>query len=112
MDKFLAAAGFLAVAGTLFLTVFEQENRFIETPVKELNSGLLNQNVLLTGLVFNPQTKAGVFSFKLCQENDCVPVVFFSLRRVSLVDSGDWVTVLGKVSEYNGELQVIGDSLE
>lgn len=116
MNKaFFAAAVFFAATGTIFL-VFQQQRLVLNKQISELTQDDLGQRVLVAGFITASSLKSGNRFLKICEGAACVQVSVFAstLKRFSFVslEKGKWLKVIGKVSEFDGDLQVTAEELD
>ncbi|MEM4254730.1 MAG: hypothetical protein QXR53_00175 [Candidatus Norongarragalinales archaeon] len=100
---------FLSFAGIAVLFALSQSASAREAEVSQLSSEDFGRTVLLKGKAVSVSSNGETVFFRLCA-SACVKVVVFRSR--SAVSEGAFVSVEGRVSEFEGRIEIIADSVE
>ena len=98
-----------ATAGLLFLSLSVEP---AQTPIGEINSGMIGQRIAITGIVKGAFTQKNTLFFSLQDGNEVKAVLFSpSNEEKALAKKGKRLKAIGKVSEYNGEMELVAERI-
>lgn len=108
--KLALTTSIIGVLGLFFLT---ETVSVEETAISKLDGINQDERVQLTGVVAKVITK-GNTTFLTVEKQERVTVVLFSngARLYSALRGGDNVSVIGKVTKYNGKREIIADKVQ
>lgn len=97
----------VGVLGIVVLFVLSQQISVDESIISRLDE-LVDESVVLTGSVIGINQLDSV-TFIMLQKDEIVTVVLFG--KTPMLDVGDLVQVRGIVTEYKGDVEIIGDEV-
>ena len=101
----IALAG--GVVGIVVLFVLSQQISVDEAMISRLDE-MVDESVVVTGSVIGINSLDSV-TFVMLQKDEIVTVVVFG--KTPMLEIGDLVQVRGKVTEQDGEAEIIGDEI-
>ncbi|MFH1056866.1 MAG: OB-fold nucleic acid binding domain-containing protein [Candidatus Micrarchaeota archaeon] len=109
-DKTLLVTSlFFALTGIIVLFLLSKNLQPIEVSLDSLSGEDVGKFVLVKGTVRSFYSGEKLNSFDLCY-GSCVKIVDF--ERKQRVSNGFFVSIEGRVSEFEGSLEVVADSVE
>ncbi|MGC8850814.1 MAG: OB-fold nucleic acid binding domain-containing protein [Candidatus Micrarchaeia archaeon] len=109
----------LAGVAALFFLSWSLEPR--KAAINELGLEDVGKKVLVSGFVASARKSGGNYFLKVCDSSACIQVPVFSSVAARMkergfdagsVGKGDFIEVVGAVSEYGGELEVVAAELD
>ncbi len=97
----------VAVVGILSLFFLAETLEAKEVGISEITPEYVGQTVSVFGTVSTIAVRDGMTFMTLEDSEELFPVVFF--QELSDLYSEDEILVSGKVQEYNGRLQIVGE---
>ena len=108
--KIALACSLVGVTTLFFVSEFiEVDDKYIE----EIRIDYLDKDVKIMGTVKKVVDNGNVVMMNIVQPQELKVVVFKDENKDENIDlkAGNYIEVLGKVEEYNGELEIIGDRI-
>ncbi len=103
--KISVVSSIIGLALLFFLSMF---TKLENTEIKELSIADIDRTIKIQGLVSRVNPGEKITFLEIVQHNK-MPVLVFSTNLT--LNSGDEVEVVGKVTEYNGKVELIADNI-
>ncbi|MAG78686.1 hypothetical protein CL616_04965 [archaeon] len=97
---------FLGIFSLFFLCEFMEMDL---TKISEIDELLLDKKVKVEGEVSNVKETSSMLLFDIKDESGKIKVVVFSDKKIDL---DEFVSVEGKVMEYEGEMEISAEKIE
>jgi len=108
-DKILLnIALFTAIIGIIALILLSYYDKIPEKNFNEITSGDVSSYVKVNGIVQQVYMHNNSMSIKLAQQCTMYVSIFDTNQNISVNDS---VTIQGTVQEYNGQMEILADSI-
>lgn len=108
-NKLFVASLFFALTGIAILFFVSKDLSPTEISITKLSENDFGKLVLVKGTVKSVYSGGKFVSFSVCTSTCIKCVVFESKSRVS---KGDFVSVEGAVANFEGEMEIVVDSIE
>ena len=105
--KLLRICLLVAVVGIVSLFFLSENLEAKEIEISLITPDYVGQTISISGTVSKVSLGDGMTFITLEDDGELFPVVFF--QEIDDVSSGDKITVSGKVQEYKGRLQIVGE---
>ena len=96
-----------ALAGVVILYFISDNVSIDEKAINKIDNGNIEESVKITGRVERISNLENVAFLEISQPSSITVIVFGNLNA----SAGDNVEVIGKIDEYNGKLEVIGQRI-
>ena len=97
-----------SILGILVLLVISNNLEVDEKTISELDESDIGSSVRLDGIVTNFQNRGAVILIDIAQLEE-MQVVIFNANLT--LNKGDYIEVIGKIDEYEGNQQLIADKI-
>ncbi len=97
----------VAALGIISLFFLAKNLEAKEMSLSSITPEYIGQTVSVSGTVSKSSVKNGMTFMTLEEEGEMFPVVFF--QEIDDIFSGEELVVSGKVQEYKGRLQIVGE---
>ncbi len=99
-----------AIAGTFLLLLISQTTEPKLTKISDINKGMLDNFVKISGTIQDFDDKESIKIASLQDETGIIDIVIFE-ENILALSKGMKVEIIGKVSEYNGKMQVNAEEI-
>lgn len=110
-DKLLKACFIVSLLGILLLLFLSET---IQPPAAEISSiskNMLEKSVSVQGKVISERNFDNFKILELCENSVCIPVTLSSKENLTYSFASKEIIVIGKVAEYENELQINADKI-
>lgn len=104
----LRIAIIVSLIGLCLIYAVAESIEISDTTIEKITSGETEETVKITGNVVSVSRKGGATRLVLAETTEINAVVFSSDIELA---PGDSVEIAGKISEYNGEKEIIADRI-
>jgi len=98
-----------SVIGVALLFIFSESAEINEKSISDISSGDIGEYVKIKGEVTKALSKEGVIIITIQQPSQ-INVVLFRKEPLE-ISEGDFVEVIGKIDDYKGKAEIIGDKI-
>lgn len=97
-----------ALVGILILFIINEKYSLKDSKIGELNKNKLDEKVKVKGYVTYVNNRPSVLFVSLKDDTGNITIVVFKEENIEL-KKGDLIEVEGKLTEYNGKLEINAD---
>ncbi|MEM5825959.1 MAG: OB-fold nucleic acid binding domain-containing protein [Candidatus Aenigmatarchaeota archaeon] len=103
----------ITILGIIFLSIFSILTTYKEVKIDEIDYNMIGYKIKIFGRVANdPKLSKNTLLFVLSDEdNNKINVVMFNVKEI-FISKGNRILILGRVGEYNNELEIIASKIE
>ena len=109
-NNLLKIALISSIAGITLLFLISGNIDIDEKSIAEINKESLDEFVKVKGTVTDVFNSSAVTIIEVTQPQT-MNVVLFNNKKPTPLKEGDYIEVIGKIDEYNGDMEVIGDKV-
>ncbi|WP_178648628.1 OB-fold nucleic acid binding domain-containing protein [uncultured Methanobrevibacter sp.] len=116
-DRILKVSLITALIGIVGLIIFTPSIEVKEVKIEEINKGMIDEEVAISGVVeeIKPSASGETYFLKVNDGTGIIPVIVFNSAIVEMEDSNlsiemfknKKVKINGKITEYNSKLELI-----
>ena len=100
-EKLLKYSIFISLIGLMILFLINQFIEIEKTPISQIDESYLGKTVKIEGAITNIQNRGNISLLSI--DRSVIDIVVFSKIHI---EKGTNVSIIGKVEEYDGELQI------